>query len=146
MTISADITSTLIRIALYTLVGSGLVTWAKLRTRWRVRKAVDWPTTVATIHSGSVRPIPQTTTQIATLSYSYFVDEYCSGEFEQTFSNEDTAYDLIRHAKNRKVTVRYSPKHPDTSVLDQASLQEAVNMGIFEDIAGPPEPYPTSVG
>jgi len=62
------------------------------------------------------------------------------------FGNEDAAYDFIRHVKNRKVELRYSPKHPDTSVLDQASLQEAVNMGIFEEIAGPPDPYYPSVG
>ena len=76
----------------------------------------------------------QTSVWTVTFSYSYFVDEYRSGEFElPEFSSEDEADDFARLLKGKQVLAHYNPRNPDKSILDNASLQDTLSKAIQDD-------------
>ena len=54
----------------------------------------------------------------ATLNYSFKVNEdYYSGSFEETFGDEQRAWDYVDAMKGQQVQVRYHPAKPDTSMI-----------------------------
>jgi|SRR5579862_1663223 len=62
----------------------------------------------------------------ATLEYSYFVGEYRSGKYVQTFGDdsEAEANAFAEAMKDKKVQVLYNPSNPNKSDLDSSSIEQ----------------------
>jgi Protein of unknown function (DUF3592) len=91
--------------------------------RWRKTRAETvaqgWPSAEGRIVGGSVAPIPKTRRFHATLQYTYFVQEYRSGEYHHDFGSESEADDFVRQMKDKSVQIRYKESNPDRSVLEE---------------------------
>jgi len=94
--------------------------------RHRENIAQSWPTVEAVILNGEVTPINKTTRFLATLQYSYRVDEYRSGKYTHEFQREADADDFIRQMKDKRVQIRYNQSNPDKSVLEQSAVEQMV--------------------
>ena len=112
-------------------IGAFAIAWITIYLkRWQKRRkeavAQGWPSAEARILSGKVVPIPKTNRFLATLTYTYFVEEYRSGTYTHEFAHEPEADDFVRQMKDKKVQIRYNPTNPDTSVLEQAAVEQMV--------------------
>ena len=81
--------------------------WAAIYIgRWRKNRnenaAQGWPSIEGRIQSGKVAPIPKTSRSIATLNYTYFVEEYRTGKYVHEFTNEDDADNFVRTMKDKQ--------------------------------------------
>lgn len=95
---------------------------------WRARihlrhSGADWTPINGRVLSGQVRDLPNLKQWVVILTYSYFVDEFRSGEFSSMFRSEEEAADYLREAKDQEVTVRYHPRRPERSTLDRTSVR-----------------------
>lgn len=72
------------------LLGAGWfgLWWRRWRRNARQRGMEGWPSITGRILYGKVAAVPKTTKYLATLTYSYFVDEFRSGTYDQEFSSE----------------------------------------------------------
>jgi hypothetical protein len=99
-------------------------------TRWQRRRkeswAQGWPSAEARILHGKVVPVPKTNRYLATLTYSYYVEEYRSGTYTHEFTREAEADEFIRQMKDKKVQIRYDPGRPGNSVLEQSAVEQMV--------------------
>jgi Protein of unknown function (DUF3592) len=104
---------------------SGITLWL------RKRSASNWPMTDGNIES--VYSAEDNTKWRTNISYSYRVGtDFYSGAFQLTSSNERKADDTKLQWKDRHITVRYSPRDPQISVVrhqDQAGLQNVPFQG-----------------
>ena len=102
-------------------IGSGIVVWR------RKRSARHWPMTYGTVELGISTDLNNK--WISDLSYSYKVGaEFYSGRIVLPAKSEGDADQQIRQWKGQVLTVRYSPKRPDISVIraeDQQSWMGA---------------------
>lgn len=86
--------------------------------KWRTTPTRDW-----TIVEGSVQHAKmivgggRDVGKYAVIAYSYFVDEYRSGEYTRTFVREDSALKFADAMRDKKVQVHYNPRDPDLSNL-----------------------------
>ena len=112
------------------VVGFALGWAAVFFRRWNKRRlegtAQNWPSVEARIHSGTVAPIPKTTRFLATLQYSYFLDEYRSGKYTHEFKQESDADEFVRQLKDKRVQIRYKAANPNQSVLEERTLEQHV--------------------
>ncbi len=109
--------------ALAAATGAAILGWTRWNRRRAENSAKTWPSTYASIHTGTATPIPNTTRWAATLTYSYFIDEYRSGTYVSDFPNEDSAWDFVRQLKDQRIPLRYNPSHPDKSVIEESVLR-----------------------
>jgi len=82
---------------------------------WHRRKqkiALSWPSVDGRVQFVTVAPVRDSSSYTATLQYSYFVEEYRSGEYTEIFDSEDDANSFIEKMTGQKVPVRYNPKNP----------------------------------
>src|SRR6266542_4178014 len=98
--------------------GSGAVIWV------RRRSARHWPIAFGKIESASsYQNVSQWLTDV---SYSYSIEGgYYSGQFQLTSRTERKANEHESRWKGRNISVRYSPRNKDISVVrieDQASV------------------------
>jgi hypothetical protein len=105
--------------------------WAAiLYRRWRrsfdENAAQGWPSVEGLIVSGEVKPIPKTSRFHASLTYTYFVEEYRTGKYDHDFQNEADADDFVRQLKDKRVQIRYKQSNPDKSVLEQSVINQHV--------------------
>jgi hypothetical protein len=105
--------------------------WAGIHLqRWRKQRAEaaaqGWPSVDGRISGGVVKPIPKTKRFLATLTYTYFVGEYRTGKYIHEFSNESDADNFIRTMKDKNVQIRYKESNPDTSVLEQRTIEQHI--------------------
>jgi hypothetical protein len=105
--------------------------WAGIHyQRWRKARAENaaqgWPSAEGRIASGVVKPIPKTKRFLATLTYTYFVGEYRTGKYVHEFSNESDADNFVRTMKDKNVQIRYKESNPDTSVLEQRTIEQHI--------------------
>jgi hypothetical protein len=94
--------------------------------RRRLKDAVDWPETDATIQSGDmelVERVGHLRERLPFFAFSYLVDnEYYSGRFGLRVP-EDRASTLMKERVNTKITVRYDPKRPSVfSLPDEVAV------------------------
>lgn len=99
--------------------------WGRRFLRRRKHEAAQgWSSVEGTILYCKVTPIPKTTVFVATMTYSYFVEEYRAGEYEIEFSREDEADEFARSVKDRRLQIRYKPGKPDVSTLDESAIAQ----------------------
>jgi len=98
--------------------------------RWRKSRSEEsaqgWPSVEGNISDGKVKPIPHTSRYLASLEYTYFVEEYRLGEYTHEFSKKSDADDFVRQLKGKRVHIRYNPSNPDKSVLEQSVIEQLV--------------------
>ena len=105
---------------------------------WKRRQekiALAWPSIEGRVQFTSVAPIPKGSGYTATLQYSYFVGEYQSGEYTEFFDSEFDANDFVRKMKDQKVPVRYNPKDPGKSLLEEADVEQYIQLPPAERMA-----------
>lgn len=98
---------------------------------WHKRRekiALNWPSVAGSVQFASVAPIRDSSSYSATLQYSYFVEEYRSGEYTEAFDSEHDADKFVERMKGQKVPVRYSPKNPDQSLIEEADVEQYVQL------------------
>ena len=102
--------------------------WAqKVYQRRRQTRAMEgWPSTQATIQSGTVHT--EGGRHWAELTYTYFVDEYHSGTYVKNFRKEDDADEFVRQARDKRLQVHYKESKPETSVILDRDLEMIVLM------------------
>ena len=117
----------LIRLMMYALlfVGAIVAGWWKRR---KEKIALGWPSIEGCVQFVSVAPVPKSSAYIATLQYSYFVGGYQSGEYTEAFDSEHDANDFVQKMKDQKVPVRYSPKDPDKSLIEEADVEQYIQL------------------
>jgi hypothetical protein len=95
----------------------------KLYQKWRQNKAMTgWPSTNATIQSGSVHKEGFRSTW-AELTYTYYVGEYRVGKHIHRFRREEEADDFVRQVKDKRLQVHYDASDPDNSVILDRDLE-----------------------
>jgi Protein of unknown function (DUF3592) len=113
-----------IDITSFALAGvAGLVVWR------RKRSARHWPMTFGYIELALA--LDENNEWFTDLSYTYKVGtDFYSGRFRLRASNEEQADRQVLAWKGQNVTIRYSPKNPEISVLrdeDQSPRTELHN-------------------
>jgi hypothetical protein len=98
----------------------------RFRHKQKLAAADGWPSVEGVIVDGKVVPIPKTRLFRATISYSYFVEEYRAGEYVREFSSVEEADHFARNLRDRRLQIRYKPTNPDLSVIDQSMLEQMV--------------------
>lgn len=98
------------------------------RKQHREEREQRWPSVEGTVQYTSAAPVfdNKHNQYYATLEYSYFVGEYRSGKYIQTFDNdsEAEANAFAEAMKDKKVQVLYNPSNPDKSDLDLSSIEQ----------------------
>jgi hypothetical protein len=115
-----------IRYALYFGVAWAMLYFRRWNKSRRENNAQGWPTAQGTVISGVVKPIPKTTHHMATLTYSYCVDEYYSGKYRHEFAKKAEAEDFVQQMKDKHVQVRYKEGKPKVSILEQSVVEQTV--------------------
>jgi hypothetical protein len=111
-----------IKILLLTVVVAALLyRFGRLyMAKWRLKDAVGWPETKATIQSAEmeiVERVGHLRESLPFFSFSYAVDsEYYSGRFGIRVA-DDRASTLMREWVDTEITVRYDPKRPSVFSL-----------------------------
>lgn len=106
------------------IIGYGGVFARRWRHKGKQNKAAGWPSVEGVIVSSKSEHIPKTHLYLATLTYSYFVEEYRAGKYAREFSNESDADEFARSMKDRRLQIRYQQSKPDISVIDQSALEQ----------------------
>jgi hypothetical protein len=115
-----------IRAAFYLLFGWGAIYWRRWRKSRNEQITQSWPTVQGVILGGQVSAVPKTTRFQATLSYSYFVEEYRAGKYTHEFQKEAEGDDFVRQLKDKRVQIRYQHSNPNRSVLEQSVVEQLV--------------------
>jgi hypothetical protein len=113
-----------IRYGVYFAFAWAAVYWRRWQKRRREGIAQGWPSVEAVILNGTVAPVPKTSCFLATLRYTYFVDEYRTGKYIHEFAKESEADDFVRQLKDKRVPIRYNPTNADKSVLEQSVVEQ----------------------
>jgi hypothetical protein len=116
----------LLKWPLYFVVGWAAIYFRRWRKNRQQEIAQSWPSVEGVIISGKVTPIPKTGRSIAKLQYTYFHEEYHTGEYFHEFANEDDADEFVRKMKDKRVQIRYKQTDPDKSVLEQSVIEQHV--------------------
>jgi hypothetical protein len=102
------------------------------RRRRRRKMALVWPTVEGHVQSVSVDTINNSSSYGTTLRYSYFLEEYRSGEYSKMFDSEYDANQFAERMKDQRVPVRYNPKNPDDSLIEEADVEQYVQLAPIE--------------
>jgi hypothetical protein len=114
----------IIRYTLYFAFAWAAVNWRRWQKRRRETSAQAWPSVEGVILSGSVAAVPKTSCFLATLQYTYFIDEYRTGAYIHEFAREIDADEFVRQLKDKRVPIRYKPSRPALSVLEQSVVEQ----------------------
>jgi Protein of unknown function (DUF3592) len=110
------------------VAGWGSIYISRWRKTRRENAAQGWPSVEGRIQGGKVSPIPKTSRFLATLTYSYFIEEYRSGEYVHEFTQEDDADNFVRQMKDKSVQIRYNQSNPNKSVLEQRAIEQHIQL------------------
>jgi hypothetical protein len=96
----------------------------------RQRASRSWPTVTGKILYGRAKGVTDShgiTTWYAEMTYSFTTlsGDYYGGRYDHYVANEERADEYARQMKDAKVTVRYKPSNPDTSVVTPAATARA---------------------
>ena len=64
---------------------------------------------------------------LATLTYSYFIEEYRSGTYTHQFSKKSDADEFVSQLKDKHVPIRYNPSKPDESDIEESDINQFVS-------------------
>jgi Protein of unknown function (DUF3592) len=115
-----------IRYGIYFFIAWGAVYWRRWRKSRRENIAQSWPSVEGIIISGKAAPINKTTRFLATLQYTYFVEEYRTGTYFHEFTRESEADEFVHEMKDKRVQIRYKPTDPNNSVLEQSVVEQHI--------------------
>ena len=77
--------------------------------------------------SAATPPASQNTSRfLATLEYSFFLDDYHYGKYTHEFPKQAEADEFARQLKDKRVQIRYNQSNPDKSVLEQSVLEQHI--------------------
>jgi hypothetical protein len=108
-------------IAVTVVSGIRYLVW---RGRIHLRHSGDgWIPVNGRILSGEVKDLPNLKQWVVSLTYSYFVGEFRSGQYSSMFGSEAEAADYLREARDEQVIIRHHPSRPDRSTLDTTSIR-----------------------
>jgi hypothetical protein len=117
---------------LYRLIAYPLLFVVSLIAGWWYRRkqkiALAWPSVEGRVQFASSAPIRDSSSYSATLQYSYFVEEYRSGSYTEVFDSENGADRFVEMMKNQKVPVRYNPRKPDDSLIEEADVEQYIQL------------------
>jgi len=111
---------------IYVGVGWGMVylrRWQKSRLE---ESAQGWPSVEGSIADGKVKRISHTSRFLATLEYTYFVEEYRNGKYTHEFPKKADAEDFVEKLKGQRVQIRYKQSNPSKSVLEQSVVEQHI--------------------
>jgi hypothetical protein len=117
----------LLRLLLYPIgfVAAAIGTWWY---RWKQKVALSWPSVEGCVQFTNIAPLGGSGSYSAILQYSYFVEKYRSGEYTEVFDSEHDADDFVQKMKDQKVPVRYNPKDPDKSLIEEADVEQYIQL------------------
>jgi len=100
--------------------------WWRIEAR-KVEVARNWPTAEATVESGTLEPIADSSSRapivLPVFAFSYEVDEnYYSGRFALSHINAD-ADQIIQRVIGRKLQIRYNPSSPVTWFIPDEEIE-----------------------
>ena len=108
-----------------------VVCGAVVLQRWQKRRldtlAQGWPSVDGWIQYGEVEPVQNTNLILATLTYSYFIEEYRSGTYTHQFSKKSDADEFVSQLKDKHVPIRYNPSKPDESDIEESDINQFVS-------------------
>ncbi len=104
--------------------GYGSVWLRRWRQRSKQTNALGWPSVEGVVVAAKSESIPKTHLYVVPLTYTYFVDEYRTGKFAHEFTKEEEADEFARVMRDRRLQIRYNQAKPDTSIIDQSTLQQ----------------------
>ena len=117
--------------ALLRLVGIALVPVAAIVGNWwhkrKEKTALNWPAVEGHVQTCSTTPL-RNGSYMVTFEYSYFVGEYRAGQYIETFESENEADKFIHMMKNQNVPVRYNPRNPDESLIEEADVEQYIEL------------------
>lgn len=93
--------------------------------KWRENLGGNWPTTEGQVQFVDVR-VDEGRNHLkqAVITYSYFLNQYESGEYVRTFLKEQPAWDFANALKGKRVKVHYNPVKPAVSTLLGKELEQ----------------------
>lgn len=97
----------------------------KLRARWRLSQAKNWPLVTGSIESANSQLVAERggATPVLRVSYSYQVDgEWYAGTGIVRFADEDQACEFTHEARGKKLDVNVNPSNPAESALTEQQL------------------------
>jgi Protein of unknown function (DUF3592) len=106
-------------------VGSGGIWLQRLRQRARQNRAAGWSSTPGTVWSCNVGP-KRRRRYLATVTYNYYAGEYRSGTYVHEFKSKAEADEFARSMQGRGLLIRYDPRSPEISVLDESMARQLV--------------------
>jgi hypothetical protein len=88
----------------------------------RQNKAIaGWPATDGTIYGGKIHT--EGSRHWVELTYTYYVEEYRSGQHVHRFRRKSQAEEFLRQVKSQHVPVHYDVTDPDKSVILDRDLE-----------------------
>jgi hypothetical protein len=100
--------------------------------RHRQKIALAWPCVEGHVQFVHVAPIRDSSSYSANLEYSYFFGEYLSGSYTEVFDSENDATEFVEKMKDQKVPVRYNPKKPDDSLIEEADVEQYIELPPYQ--------------
>jgi hypothetical protein len=93
--------------------------------KWRENVGGNWPTTEGQVQFVNVRlEEGRNHLKHAVITYSYFLNQYESGEYVRAFLKEQSAWDFANALKGKRVQVHYNPVKPAVSTLRAEELEQ----------------------
>ena len=112
-----------VKIALAGIIFAAGLTYVlaiSLRRRNIFRGWHSWPIAEGTVETAELRVYRGTYS--VSIGYSYAVNgSYTTGWDERSFSGETEAEDYAASIRGQKVVIRFNPKNPERSRIDQAT-------------------------
>jgi len=127
------------------VVGATPILVTRSRQWWRRRRSTDWKPVQASIHNiEQVDPHRNGGTYLR-LSYSYYIEEFRSGEYHFLVAENLLGEEIARLLKGASVDAFCDPRDPDRSILTDANLYAtAARVRKLEIAQEPPPPYDLS--
>ena len=107
---------------------AGTWVWERRRQFHRVQVASTWPIAEATIESGGLEAVQDSSTKspiiLPVFAFSYQFDgNYYSGRFSLSHLNTDDANELIQRLTGQRLQVRCDPSSPDVWFIPQEYVE-----------------------
>jgi hypothetical protein len=109
---------------LYPIVGIAAGGVGIAMRKWQENAGANWPVVEGRVQYVNVRAGEgRDHLSHAAITYSYFINQYESGEYVRTFLREQSAWDFTNALKDKKVQVHYNPRKPADSTLLKDELE-----------------------
>ncbi|MBB5059749.1 hypothetical protein HDF16_004478 [Granulicella aggregans] len=105
----------------------GIIFFAFAFRKWKRTPGDDWCVVEGRVQQAKViEGKGRDLGKYGVIAYSYFVNEYQSGEYTRSFLREDSATHFVSALKDKKIQVHYNPKNPAIPNLKEDKLERLV--------------------